>query len=489
MKRISSHQRRDEPRRPSRSRRLLTAARWPIGVGLTAWRYLWRLTPVQRWEWSGSPSQDGAPPLPHDADVADAQNAEAGVGPLLHRMYRVRIAGSPFSPSQLMTKLGRDLDAVAPTEFASFQQVAGRPGSLNVGDEWVVRMPGPWDGPVRVVRRTETSFRLMTLRGHLEAGQIDFRVRSRDGGLQFTIESWARSGDRFSDLLYTRLRLAKEVQLHMWTSVLERVIALAEGRRDGPVTILTRRLDVDAGASSQMSHAGPQDAGDRCALAALAGLPLNFDLEGAHTPDEGWRIDQIVRSLPSELPGPPSARGSWHAARQLMIDYQIADPDTLRATYRRDVPIAGRDMLLHIRFFGLRLRVGVRVGSDYDEIRTIDGRPVRVFGWDYSTLRGHFEQGRLHYEVWKWLDSGVVEFRLRAFSRVADSGPLWTRLGYRLIGRSRQLAFYREAARRAAGLTETQLQLDEGIAEHDGSSPYALAALPGVELEHRVDMS
>ena len=45
---------------------------------------------------------------------------------------------------------------------------------MAVGDEYVVRMPGPWDGPVRVVERTPTAFRFATLEGHLEAGQIRF---------------------------------------------------------------------------------------------------------------------------------------------------------------------------------------------------------------------------------------------------------------------------------------------------------------------------
>ena len=48
---------------------------------------------------------------------------------------------------------------------------------MRVGDEFVVRMPGPWDGPVRVVERDpDARFRLVTLAGHLEAGQIEFRA-------------------------------------------------------------------------------------------------------------------------------------------------------------------------------------------------------------------------------------------------------------------------------------------------------------------------
>jgi hypothetical protein len=111
-----------------------------------------------------------------------------------------------------------------------------------------VRMPGPWDGPVRVIADDERSFRLATLQGHLEAGQIEFRARPDDGTIVFEIESWARSGDRFSHLLYHKLRMAKEVQLHMWTSFLEGVTALSGGTMSGGVTIDTRRVEAPFGA-------------------------------------------------------------------------------------------------------------------------------------------------------------------------------------------------------------------------------------------------
>jgi uncharacterized protein (UPF0548 family) len=452
------------PRRQPRTQRLRTAARWPFGVALTSWRYLWRLTPIERWEWSGSLPQDDGPPLPPGTDREDLQPADDGAGPLVHRLYRVRMRCTPLSPDELMTRLTRDLDAVAPSEFASFQKLSGADDDVRVGDEYVVRMPGPWDGPVRVVERTRTSFRLATLSGHLEAGQIEFRARTGDGTLEFTIESWARSGDRLSDLMYTHLRLSKEVQLHMWTSVLERVVELAQGTRHGPLAILTRRVDVESEpATGESALVGPRDPRTRRRLAELADRPLNFDLDGEHSAQTGWHVDEVIRELPEEPSGKPAAGGSWQTARRLMIDYQVADPDIVQATYRRDVPLTGRDMLLHVRFAGVvRFRVGVRIGSDYDETRSVDGRQVRVFGWDYSTLEGHFEQGRLHYEVWKWVDTGVVEFRLRAYSKMAGSGPLALRLGYRVFGRSRQLAFYRQAARRVAGLTATQLELERG---------------------------
>ncbi len=59
-----------------------------------------------------------------------------------------------------------------------------------------------------------------------------------------------------------------------------------------------------------------------------------------------------------------------------------------------------------------------------------------MYGWAYRTLEGHFEQGEMHYQVWKWLDSGDVEFRLHAVSKAAETGPWVLRTGFRLVGPS-----------------------------------------------------
>jgi hypothetical protein len=105
-------------------------------------------------------------------------------------------------------------------------------------------MPAPWDGPIRVAEVTPTSFRFLTLAGHLEAGQIEWRARDEDGALVFEIESWARGGDRVSSLLHDRLRMAKEVQLHMWTRVLERAAKRFGGELERGIEIETRRVEL-----------------------------------------------------------------------------------------------------------------------------------------------------------------------------------------------------------------------------------------------------
>lgn len=449
------------PRRIPAAKRFSTAVRLPLGVGLTSWRYLWRTTPAHRWEMAGTPTEDGAPPLPNDVDTTEMQTIEQGVGPIVHRLYRARVRMAQIGPEELMERVAADLDAVAPSEFASFQKVHGDKGRLTVGDEYIVRMPGPWDGPVRVVARAPESFRFATLEGHVEAGQIEFRAEQSNGSLAFAIESWARSGDRFSDFAYNRLRMAKEVQLHMWMTVLERVVELTGGQRDGAIMVTTRLVDVEDPGQGPLARW--RDRRARRLLGRLHDRELNFDPSRAdeYTAANGWHVDEARQPLLGEPPGDPVAGGPWEIARRLMIGYQVADPRMVRATFRPGSELVGRDMVLQVRFALLRLYVGVRVGEVYDEVRTENSREVRIFGWDYGTLEGHFEQGELRYEVRKWLDTGDVEFGLHAYSRAADSGPLITRLGFRLLGRTRQLRFYREACRRMRRQTESQVEIEE----------------------------
>jgi uncharacterized protein (UPF0548 family) len=425
-------------------------------MALTAWSYMWRTTPVHRWEMTGSLSEDGPPELPTDVDLSDVQGIDDGTGPIVHRMYRTRIVGSHRGPEELMQRIAADPDGIAPSEFATFQKLDGD-GPLALGDDYVVRMPGPWDGPVRVVDARSDSFRLATLTGHLEAGQIEFRARADHRAVEFTIESWARSGDRLSDLLYTHVRLAKEVQLHMWTSALERVVNLAEGRMAGGVVITTRRIDVDR---RRKPHAGTESRRVRRRLDGLPQRPVNFDASrlSEYTPSTGWHVDDMVEPLPHECCGPPVSDGTWELARRLMIDYQLADPALVRVVYDHDSPLEGRNMFLQIRFLAVRFGVGVRVGDVYDEDREFDGRSARVFGWSYRTLDGHFEQGEMHYQVWKWLETGDVEFRLHAVSKPADAGPWILRNGFRVLGRPHQLRFYRQVCRRIRRLTEAELE-------------------------------
>jgi uncharacterized protein (UPF0548 family) len=422
------------------ARSMATAARWPVGVLLTSWRYMWRTTPMRRSEEPGSWPDDAPPSLPGGLVDDEAQRVGHGAGPFFRRRYRALIRDPQLSPEELMARLQRDPDCAAPSEFATFRKVEGNDG-MHPGDEYVVRMPGPWDGPVRVVEADRLSFRLMTLEGHLEAGQIVFRATGVGDRIEFEIESWARSGDRLSNLLYDRLRMSKEIQLHMWTSFLERVVGMSGGKRDGALSIETRRIEAP------------------WALADLRDRPLNFDptRRDEYTPERGWYADDVRRPLPPEPPGDPVPHGSWEAARRIARDYDFAEPSIVEGVFDRDEPLEDRTMLLILHFRALRIRVGVRVGDVYDERQDLDGRSGQVFGWNYRTLQGHVEKGQMDWQVWKFPDSGEVLFRISSFSRPSGGGNLLVRIGFRLFGRREQLRFLKLTADRMARLTAERL--------------------------------
>ena len=198
----------------------------------------------------------------------------------------------------------------------------------------------------------------------------------------------------------------------------------------------------------------------RARLVELRGQGLNFAPErvGLPTPEQGWHVDDLRQALPQEPPGPPRPGQSWEVARHLMRHYKVADPSIVRAFYEEDEPLEGRTMLLELRLWRLRFPVGVRVGEAYDERRDVEGRSARVSGWNYRTLTGHVEIGQMAWEVWKWEDTGAVEFRIHAFSRAAPTASALVRIGLRLFARREQLRFYRHACARMRLLTIAGLQ-------------------------------
>jgi uncharacterized protein (UPF0548 family) len=168
-----------------------------------------------------------------------------------------------------------------------------------------------------------------------------------------------------------------------------------------------------------------------------------------------WHYDALSQALPD---------GSWEAARRLMEDYRLADPAIVRATWDPSAPLLGREMVLQLRLYRvLSTRVGVRVTRVWDEDRLVDGRAARVFGYEYATLPGHVEHGRMDYEVLEWRDDGAVEFRLHARSRPSGEGPLWVRVGFRIFGRREQVRFHFRCCERMARMTAQELRLPEAV--------------------------
>jgi hypothetical protein len=221
--------------------------RWSLDLATTLLRYSAQRIPTYRRHRGETP---GGPPdfdreLP--GDPATLQRPGAGIGPLYHRSYWIFVTDESLSAEGLISAILAEPNQVAPVEMASFETLDGEPArDLQVGDELIVRLPGPWNGPIRVIERTPTSFRFATLRGHMEAGEIEFRTSvDARGFLEFRIESWARSGDPLFDLLYGRLFIGRELQQHMWAQFCLRVARVSGGVRMSNVASSTQRLEPD----------------------------------------------------------------------------------------------------------------------------------------------------------------------------------------------------------------------------------------------------
>lgn len=218
---------------PSLVERLRQTARWAVGTSVALVRYPFQRVPMYRRDRRGD-HRDARPDpdrqLP--GDPASVQRSAAGVGPLYHRRYWVGVTDTHLGPPELIDAIAADLNAITPGEISAFESFSGdEVTDLEVGDELVVRLPGPWEGPIRVAERTPTTFRFVTLQGHMEAGEIVFRTSIEERGfLRFEIESWARSSTRLFRVLYDVVPVAREMQLQMWSR-----FCLRAARRSGGV--------------------------------------------------------------------------------------------------------------------------------------------------------------------------------------------------------------------------------------------------------------
>ena len=223
-------------------------------------------------------------------------------------------------------------------------------------------------------------------------------------------------------------------------------------------------------------------------LAALAGVPVNYDAEALDVrhPPPGWNVDRRCQPLPPEPPGDPAPEGSWEIARRLIRGYEFADPSMVRAHYDPERPLQGREMLLELRALGLlRIYVGVRVVAVYDEVRRLEGRRARVYGWAYRTLEGHVEQGQMDWQVWKWLDTGQVEFRVHAVSRTAPIPNPLVRVGFWALRGHERALFLDSTDRRMRAFTELALEREQrGERVRDAASDLTARRVPAGDLTH-----
>jgi hypothetical protein len=185
-------------------------------------------------------------PVTDRAGDVDDQPVEIGAGPTFHRRYRTVVRDGALRAEEAMAAIQADPNVLSDLELAPFTKVRGASGEMRVGDRYVIEIAGPWKGAVEVIEVSPRSFRLATLEGHMESGVIEMRASAnvstgQHHEIAFTIESWARSHDRFLDVMYDKLGIAKALQSEMWSIACDRFAELVQGEQVGPLDVVTER--------------------------------------------------------------------------------------------------------------------------------------------------------------------------------------------------------------------------------------------------------
>ena len=197
-------------------------------------------------------------------------------------------------------------------------------------------------------------------------------------------------------------------------------------------------------------------------LEAARALASTYDAAARerHTEAAGWHLDHHRAELPPEPPGPPLPHGSWARARQILEAYDFPDPDLITGIYSPREPLDGRPMLLRARFLMFTFWFAVRVQDVVDETRDSDRGPLRVWGFSYTTLEGHFEKGIISFAVEKELASGAVSVHIDAVSRPDRIRNPFYWLGFKLFGRRLQLRFARTSLERIRRFVHQELEAE-----------------------------
>ena len=218
-----------------------------FGAPLFVGQHLSRLPHVEQVERTVDESTWSVPESEGETHGRAQQHREEGIGPLVVRRFAITIEEPDASAPEAFRRFADAPNRAVPQHVAGFMRGHRGIRDLRVGDEFDVEMPGPWRAPVRVDRRTEQSLTLVTLRGHMEAGHIEFATVQHGDDVEFTITSWARAGDRLFHLLHVQTPVARAAQAAMWIHTCDRMAQVAGGRRRGPIRVVTETIrDSDA---------------------------------------------------------------------------------------------------------------------------------------------------------------------------------------------------------------------------------------------------
>lgn len=208
---------------------------WTSGAPLASFRFLTRKRPIEEVERRGGATPS---PLPAADPDPDHQESDDGHGPVVHRLFSAEIEGPRLSAERLIDVIAADPNVISPYEVVRFEKTSGEHGDLREGDGVLIRMAGPWNGPVEVTKRWSEGFRLAATSGHAQLGQVELRAHGRDGTVRFEIQTRERSASGLFHLL-RKLGLVRRMQTHTWAHMLEAAAQLAGGRPPQKIVVET----------------------------------------------------------------------------------------------------------------------------------------------------------------------------------------------------------------------------------------------------------
>lgn len=156
--------------------------------------------------------------------------------------------------------------------------------------------------------------------------------------------------------------------------------------------------------------------------------PVNFDTTQPINSAEWHTYDTRIL-----LGVDTSNNAMWDKACQAVAEYKFPPPEVMRVYFDESVPLAERVLSLNSKFMGLGFAWGGRIERVIDERRETEAGEIQIWGCNYQTVVGHFEQGELTTEIWKYAESREIYFRMHAYSRIDTIPNLIFRLSFPLI--------------------------------------------------------
>jgi NADH dehydrogenase len=181
-------------------------------------------------------------------DRQPEQLPQDGVGTLERKRFWADVEGTARTAEEAMRDLAARFDELTPW-LMDLDAEPGAPRTVAEGVTLTMELPMRGRVQVRVIEATPTRITLVTLRGHMLAGYVQFEAEPRDGGFRFEV----RTVDRASSALdWIALHpVGGRVQDANWTALVEHVVEACGGTAPEGVQHAHDKLEGDEAAAAE----------------------------------------------------------------------------------------------------------------------------------------------------------------------------------------------------------------------------------------------